>query len=255
MKKNKDSSMLFILVVVGILVSLLVLIALTTFIKPGKDNPAATTTATTSMLTEPDPTYSTQDRIEEVSQTAFLGDNLYITYIGKYTGAYMEDGSNEFVSDIMMVILENQGTQDLQLARIDLEYSDFTANFEVTNLPAGESVVLLEKNRQPYVSASYLRAGTSVVSFYDECMSLKEDQVKVTGGKHEITIENISDETLGKVVVYYKGCAAEQLYGGTTYRISTEAELQPGESVTLPTGHYYETASRFVLVDIYPYSE
>ena len=29
------------------------------------------------------------------NQTAFLGRDLYITHVGNYTGAYMEDGSDE----------------------------------------------------------------------------------------------------------------------------------------------------------------
>lgn len=253
-KNNKDSSMLFILVVVAILVILLVVVALTTFIKP-KNTDGAVTTTTTTPTTAPDPTFSTQANEEIVGQTAFLGNNLYITKIGKYSGAYMEDGSNEYVSDVMMAILENQGENDLQLARIELVYADFTANFEVTNLPAGESVVLLEKNRHAYVSDSYLQANINSETFYAEPMNLKEEQVKVTGGKREITVENISDETLGKIFVYYKSCAADQLYGGTTYRVSVEAGLEPGTSTTIHTGHYYETASTIVLVEIYPYSE
>lgn len=70
---------------------------------------------------------------------------LEITDMAAYAGIYMEDGSNEIVSNIMMVVLKNTTEKDLQLARIELTFSDFSAKFEVTNLPAGASVVLLEK--------------------------------------------------------------------------------------------------------------
>ena len=46
-----------------------------------------------------------------------LSDGLVIHYISSYAGIYMEDGTNEPVADVMMIILENTSEQDLQLAR------------------------------------------------------------------------------------------------------------------------------------------
>lgn len=203
----------------------------------------------------PIPTLTTQMDFEETSQTAFLGDNLYITEIGEYSGSYMEDGSNEIVSNVLMLILKNEGTKDLQFARINLVYSDFTANFEVTNLPAGESVVLLEKNRHAFVSDSYLQAKAENVVFFQETMNLKESQVKITGGKNQITVENIGDKTLGKIYVYYKNSATDLFYGGITYRVSIDEGLQPGKTTTVPTNHYYEGACTILHVDILELSE
>lgn len=94
----------------------------------------------TQIQTEPtEPTEATEP------QEILVGDGLRILTISGYAGIYMEDGSDETVVDVMMLILENTSGQDLQLARIDVTYTDFTAEFEVTNLPAGEKVVLLEK--------------------------------------------------------------------------------------------------------------
>lgn len=66
-----------------------------------------------------------------------LGDGLRIERMDRYAGIYMEDGSNEVVQDVMMLQVRNTSEQDLQLARIRVHYADFTAEFEVTNLPAG----------------------------------------------------------------------------------------------------------------------
>lgn len=232
-------------------VIVMLLLVATMLLACGSDEPAATDPSTTA----PIPTLTTQMEFEETSQTAFLGDNLYITEIGDYTGSYMEDGSNEIVTNVLMLILKNEGTQDLQFAKINLTYADFTANFEVTNLPAGESVVLLEKNRHAYVSDSYLQAKAENVVFFPENMNLKEDQVKITGGKGVITVENVSGETLGKIYVYYKNSATDLFYGGITYRSTVEAGLEPGESVTVQTKHYYEGACTFLHTDILELSE
>ena len=220
----------------------------------GSDAPVATK-PNVGDLTAPVPTLTTQMDFEETSQTAFLGDNLYITEIGDYSGSYMEDGSNEMVSNVLMMILKNEGTKDLQFARINLVYADFTANFEVSNLPAGESVVLLEKNRHAFVSDSYLQARADNLVFFPEPMNLKENQVKITGGKGQITVENIGDKTLGKIYVYYKNSATDLFYGGITYRASLEEGLQPGKTMTVPTNHYYEGACTILHVDILELSE
>ena len=209
----------------------------------------------------PDPTQpeqpTTQMQIQEGenNQTAFLGDNLYITDIGNYTGAYMEDGSDEVVSNVLMVVLKNEGKAALQLARIKLEYADFTANFEVTNLPAGQSVVLLEKNRHAYVSDNYHRATAENVVFFQEPMSLQEEKVKLTGSKGSIVVENLTDEPLGEIYIYYKNSAVDLFYGGITYRARVDAGLKPGKNTTVMTNHYNPNACTILNVQILPVEE
>lgn len=205
--------------------------------------------------TAPQPTTVIDIPQAEITQTAFLGDNLYITDVGKYTGVYMEDGSDEVVSNVMMIILKNESTSALQLARIDLEYAEFTANFEVTNLPAGESVVLLEKNRHEYVEESYFRATAENVVFFREPMSLREDQVKLTGVNGAITVENLTDEVMGEIYIYYKNSATDLYYGGITYRARVEAGLKPGRNTTVMTNHYYPEACTIIDVQIMPPSQ
>jgi hypothetical protein len=206
--------------------------------------------------TEPEqPTTQMQIHESENNQTAFLGDNLYITDIGNYTGAYMEDGSDEIVTNVLMIVLKNEGQAALQLARIKLEYSDFTANFEVTNLPAGESVVLLEKNRHDYVPDHYRRATAENVVFFQEPMSLQEQIVKVSGTKGAIVVENLTEEPLGEIYIYYKNSAVDLLYGGITYRARVDAGLKPGRSTTVMTNHYNPKTCTILNVQILPVEE
>ena len=48
-----------------------------------------------------------------------LGHGLYITDIGSYTGVYMEDGTDEILSGILMMVVKNDGEQDIQYAAAD----------------------------------------------------------------------------------------------------------------------------------------
>ena len=167
----------------------------------------------------------------------------------------MEDGSDEIVTNVLMVILKNEGQTALQLARINLEYSDFTANFEATNVPAGESVVLLEKNRHEYVSDNYLRATAENVVFFQKPMSLQEDKVKLTGAKGSIEVENLTDENLGEIYIYYKNSAVDLFYGGITYRARVEGGLKAGQKTTVMTNHYNPNSCTIIDVQILPLEE
>ena len=47
-------------------------------------------------------------------------EGLKITDTANYAGIYMEDGSDEVVSNVMMIIVENTSASDLQYAEITL---------------------------------------------------------------------------------------------------------------------------------------
>lgn len=206
--------------------------------KPDEDQTSPTTAGTIELP------------LEEKMDSIDLGNELAITDIGKYTGIYMEDGSDEVVTNMLMLILKNNNTQDLQLARIELIYEGFTAEFEVTNLPAGEHVVLLEKNRHEFVEDQPRASSAKNVVFFEDSMGLCEDRVKLTGSRGSIQVENLTDLPLGEVYVYYKNSAVDILYGGITYRARVENGLEPGASTNVMTGHYNPDTCTIVNVQI-----
>ena len=201
-------------------------------------------------------TLSTYDiPVEQEDENVDLGQGLVLTDVGKYTGIYMEDGSDEVVTGLLMIILKNDSPQDLQLARLQLKYTDFVAQFEVTNLPSGQSVVLLEKNRHSYVEGDFLSASMDDVVFFQEPMSLQEDQLKISGEKGSICVENLTDEPLGEMYIYYKNSAADILYGGITYRARVDGRLEAKEIRSVLTRHYNPDTCTIVNVQIVPLSE
>lgn len=179
------------------------------------------------------------ETVPQPSNQFVLSQELEITLVGSYAGIYMEDGSDEIVSDVMMIVLKNTSDADLQLARIDLIYEDFVAEFEVTNLPAGESVVLLEKNRRSDTGSQYEEAQVRNVVFFSEPMSLAEDKFEIVANKGSIELTNISEtDVAGDIYIYYKNSASDLLYGGITYRARIEGGLAAGETARVITGHY-----------------
>ncbi len=168
-------------------------------------------------------------------------EGLQVTTMGDYSGLFLEDGSDEIVTSIMMIVLENTSQKDLQLARIKAESEGFTAEFEATNLPAGEKVVLLESNRRKTSGENYTALYAEDVVFFQENMSLMEDTFKATFGEGFVELENISGEDVeGTTYIYYKNIADDTLFGGITYRARIEEEIPKGESVRVLTNHFSE---------------
>lgn len=206
-------------------------------------------------VTEPSAESPTEEIVDNNHGSYRFVEGITISKISKYAGMYMEDGSNAMVTDIMMMIVTNETSSDLQLARFEIVYSDFAAEFEVTNLPAGQSVVALEKNAKTYVDESYQLAKIKDVVFFSEPMSLCSERIKVTGNDGYIQVENISQETFGVVYVYYKNCAPDGLfYGGITYRAKIEPGLKPGDKTQVLTSHYVADFCSVLLVQIGEYT-
>lgn len=179
-----------------------------------------------------------------------LGDGIFITGIGSYSGAYMEDGSNETVSGILMLTVENRSEKTLRYGEIRLSGKGTTANFSVSTLPPQGSAVLLELNRQKYVSEgefSYYALENKI--FFDGALSLCEDRIQIGCLDGKLNITNISGKDMeGDVVIYYKNYIDGIYYGGITYRTSVSGGLLSGEIRQVSASHCSAAGSAVMFV-------
>ena len=76
--------------------------------------------------------------------------NLSITQFDNYTGEFIEDGSDQKIEDVMMIVLKNNGENTLQYAELTLEYESYSAEFAFSTLLPNEEMLVLEKNCQKY---------------------------------------------------------------------------------------------------------
>ena len=181
-----------------------------------------------------------------------LGNGLVITYIGGYTGIYMEDGSDEVVSGILMIIVSNTTNTTLQYGKISLKAGETDAIFELTTLPAGKSAVLLEKSRLEYdKTILYTDAKAENTAFFQQEPSLMEDRVKLQLLDGVINVTNISDKDIdGEIVIYYKNAASDLYYGGITYRSRVAGGLKAGQTQQIAGAHASKTGSAAMFVQI-----
>ena len=228
-----------------ILASLLVLTTLSCLFTACVDTPASS-----GSVSQPADSQQTTAQLEDVNIN--LGNGLYITDIGGYTGMYMEDGTDEIVSGVLMMVITNTGDTTLQYAKISLEAGETDASFELTTLPAGKSVVLLETSRMAYDKTfAYTTAVAENVAFFPQEPSLMEDTVKLQILDGVINVTNISDTDIdGEIVVYYKNSATDLYYGGITYRSRVTGGLKAGEIRQVVGSHISASGTAVMFVTI-----
>lgn len=179
-----------------------------------------------------------------------IQEGLQINDIGKYAGIFMEDGSDDVVSDLLMIELENTSDQDLHLAQITLQYANGTAQFQVTNLPSHRKVILLEQNRMAYVEAMPVSAEVKNVA-YVEKFSMYEDKVEISALDGVINVRNVSGEDItDDIFIYYKNTFGDLYYGGITYRVRIEGGLKKDEIRQLMASHFDADTCQLLMVTI-----
>lgn len=254
-KKNQKGKTVVLLAIAVILVLVLVA-ALVLWLTCASDESQPSADDVQPGTSEQSPTKPSHDPVTDYELPStqrpdpmHISEGLEIEEISSYVGIFMEDGSDEVVNGVMMLVLKNSGRQDLQLAQIRVIYEDFTAEFEASNVPAGERIVLLEKNRAAMPVGEPKAVETEHVIFFSEPMSLCEDRFEITGGNGYLDVKNISGEDIsGLVRVFYKNAGPDLLYGGITYMATVQDGIQAGETVRIMTSHYTESSSRIVHV-------
>ncbi len=178
-----------------------------------------------------------------------FGEGIICTEVGSYTGLFMEDGTDEAVSNVMRIVVKNTSEEDLQYAELSLVYDKEVREFSVSNLPSGESCVLLEKNRQALIESEPDDYVTEHAVFFNEAMSLMENLFEITGEDGVLNVKNISSKNVsGDVVVYYKYAVDDVYYGGITFRVRITGGIKSGEIRQIPAVHYDKESSVLSMV-------
>ncbi len=152
---------------------------------------------------------------------------LEVTAVGRYSGAYVEDGTDEEVTDVLALIVRNTGDTWLEYAELTLDCGGKTGTFGVSALPAGSSALLMEKNRLTYQQGTSYRITDSpkcteltsaVIDFSEDFELYPDDGV--------INIKNISGKDISSdVCVIYKNYAYGLYTGGICYRARAQGGI------------------------------
>ena len=162
-----------------------------------------------------------------------------IRSLGGYDGLFVEDGSDDSVTNVLALQFTNNGSTVIQYAEYAFDAGGETLVFKLSDLPAGESVVVLEANRHAYDSAAVLELTDRVVATVDELTFASDQVLIVDNGDSSLTLMNLTDETLPVVRVFYKYYYEEErtFVGGITYTAKGRS-IPAGGSVTIYPSHY-----------------
>ncbi len=180
-----------------------------------------------------------------------VDDALTVEKIFEYSGAFVEDGSFEEKTDVAAIKVKNTSDKNIQLARIFITTTAKELFFEITTLPAGAVVTVLEKNAQTLTEDEEFtdfRVENRVD--FQATLTLHEDSFLVQANDKTINIKNICEtEFTSDIYVYYKNKDADGNYfGGITFRTKADG-LKPGEIKQLPASHFMKTDSEVMFVD------
>jgi hypothetical protein len=113
-----------------------------------KDTNTPPTTEPTCVQTE-QPTENKEISLPyELEEMGLVVETLF-----SYEGNYIEDGSDEPVSDVTGAVVCNTSDRGISFAVFAVKQGDSTAYFTVTWLPPGQRVMVLAMERTPYTVA------------------------------------------------------------------------------------------------------
>lgn len=201
---------------------------------------------------------SADDTVKLPVQTVFseisLDNGLTVLDIGSYTGVYMEDGSDEVVSGILMMMVRNDGEETIQYARLTMDVNGKIAEFTASTLKPGATAVLLEQNRMRCDNSLKYENMPIVcenLALFNTPLELHEDKLKIQILDGAINVTNVSSSDISKrISIYYKNVTDGVYYGGITYRITLENGLKADEVRQMMASHFSDTGSQIMFITI-----
>lgn len=259
-RKKKNKTVRWLLIIIALLLTAIAAMWITVLSRQQEEMPVPGTTQAQEDRTEAEPVTETGGETlvpettavetEGLFQPVDLGDGVYIQEVGNYTGIYMEDGSDELVSDVMMILLTNTSSSDIQLMDIELEFREGTYQFRATNLRSGGSAVLLEQNRAAKPAGNPISAAAVNTALFHEPMKADFSVYEISGADGALNVKNISGEDIsGSIFVYYKYKSQDLYYGGITFRVEIKDGLKAGEVRQIMTSHYNPDSCEIVLIE------
>lgn len=175
-----------------------------------------------------------------------MGTDLLAVETIRYDGPFWEDGSNEEVSGVVGLVVENQGGLLVSSGAVIVEMGKERMVFELTFLPPGGKVLVLEKDRKLYSAQSPISCYGWTREEYPENPGLVSVE---SVGLNSISITNHTGCTVPGIEVRYKNYDPETglFLGGITYCLQ-ENDLMPREVRTLNPDWFTARKSRVVRI-------
>lgn len=167
----------------------------------------------------------------------------------KYSGYFIEDGSNIATEDALAMVVENVSGTDIYYARIEMD-SDKTeenAVFEMSFIPAGSKVFVQERNNRKYNADEKFTLASCGANEMDYTKFTEHFETMIDTGyvrrpeSNCIIIYNKTKKALSGQV-FYKQKKDDMLYGGKTFATTLPSPIQPDNSMYISVYHYNQNS-------------
>ncbi len=194
---------------------------------------------------------SEQPRAEEiVLPFPVPGTCLVAEQIVLYEGPFLEPGSTEETIQTAALLLRNTGEFGVESARVIFEAGAVKLVFEADTIPAGQAVLVMEKDGREYGPQKFTGCtGWAVCGFgswsREELLEIK------SVGMGAVVITNQTDRVLTDIQLYYKSYLPEPGFyvGGHTFICLIE-RLEASQTICIYPSHYANGYSGFVKVEV-----
>ena len=178
------------------------------------------------------------------------GHNLRIEKLAPYTGIFVEDGTNQQVTGVAMIMVQNTGDDVVEYAEITVEYANKTLCFQITALPAGERMVVQEKTGSGVPEGAAGAASALVV--HRTQMKIASEISVSDNGDNSLIVKNMTNETIPTVRIFYKYYMENEnmFVGGIAFTVRITSLGSDSSMVVYPS-HYNSQTSRVVMATIY----
>lgn len=184
--------------------------------------------------------------------TVLSDSNLTAEVVAQYAGSFLEDGSDAATGNVTAMVITNNSDQMLQVGIVTFQVNDTeTAEFMVTDLPAGASALVMESNQRQFNPDDDFSYGQVATSYIDS-PSLESDKFDILQEDGKLTLVNKTQQSYGQVYVYYKYVQLGGAYlGGITYRVPFN-DVPANGQVESVAGHFRTGGSQIIAVVIMP---
>lgn len=213
----------------------------------GKKEPTVSSEVTSESYTEIEEDLEMEQRdledlllFSDANAMLVEDDTILVENVTPYSGACMESGNPEDVSDVYAFRITNLGGQTIQTAELIFATEQQELFFCVEMLPAGQTTTVVEAVNAPATEelVYYLEGN---VSYLDSSLE-NADCIEVSGSDGTVTVKNVTDELLPLVRVFYRTADENgNILGGTCFSFVADG-IEPGAEVTVEAENWTENS-------------
>ena len=179
---------------------------------------------------------------KEIEKEDFLtldNGNISVVSLQGVSGLFVEKGNQDEVKNVAALIVKNNSDRMLEYCVISFRVNDYErADFNISALPAGESVIVMETLARTYSSDDKYAVDneSTIFSYCDSSLLSDVAELKTEGS--DFMLKNRSDKPVSATVVY-KYYKDGMYYGGIAFRGKFE-NVAPGETMKKTSNRFNE---------------